>query len=166
MRRTAVTGMLCESVRDSATLRLRLVQTDASQLRISEETEGLQAARGNAADAGEVVADHAEVVVGDVRKMRAAGAVAHSPYARRRGPESLVDLDEAPFIQFHTGGVQAYTFSIRDPAAGDKEVRTVDYLLRRVADSVESHGLTRPPLYSIDAHARPDLDSIVVEELP
>src|SRR5262245_14931428 len=54
--------------------------------RVGEQAEGHETARRHTVDAGEVVADHADIVVGDMCEMGAAGAIAHCPHAGARGP--------------------------------------------------------------------------------
>src|SRR4051794_11192561 len=53
---------LRETVGDPATLRLRLAQADAGHFGVGEQAGGYQASGRRPVDAGEVVADHADVV--------------------------------------------------------------------------------------------------------
>src|SRR5262249_28131066 len=119
----------------------------------------------HAVEAGEVVANHADIVVTDVREVGAAGAVAHRPHAGGRGPQPLVNLDEAAVVPLDPGGLQADVVGVRGPAGRDQEVRALDRLLHPTARRMQPHGLAGAPLNAIDARARPDLNPLVVEEL-
>src|SRR5579864_2335889 len=103
----AAMGIFARPVDNPATPCLRLAQADPSQLGVSEQAEGHQTAGRHAVDAGEVIANHADVIVTDVGEEWAAGAVAHRPHAGGRGPEPLINLDEAALVTLDPSGLQA-----------------------------------------------------------
>src|SRR5262249_25048260 len=103
---------------------------------------------------------HPEVVLADVREVRAAGAVPHRPDALGRRPEPLVDLDVPFSVRLDTGLLQPDTVGVRRAAPGDEQVRPLD----RAAARVEADGPARSPLYAIDGGPGPDLDPLVPEE--
>src|SRR5262249_13725230 len=145
-----------------ATPCLRLAQADARQFGVGEQAEGHETARRHTVDAGEVVADHADIVVGDMCEMGAAGAIAHCPHAGGRGPQPAIDLDEAPVVPFDPGGLQADAVGVRGPAGRNQEVRSLDHAVRRM----QPYGLAGSPLHARDGRGRQHLDPLVAEEFP
>ena len=107
-------------------------QADPGQFGVREQARGHQATGRRAVDAGEVVADHADVVVGDVCELGAAGAIAHCPHAGGRRPQPVIDLDEAPVVSFDPGGLQADAVGVRGPATRNQQVRSLYYAAGRV----------------------------------
>ena len=75
---------------------------------------------------GKIVADNPNIVVSDVREVRAAGTIAHRPHAGSRRPAPLVDLDETPVVLLDPGRLEAHAFGVRRPSARDEDVRALD----------------------------------------
>ena len=74
---------LRQAICDAPSLRFRFVQADPCEFGIGEHAERYEAVSRSAAAPIQVVADHPEIVEGDVRELRAARAIAHRPNARR-----------------------------------------------------------------------------------
>src|SRR5262245_53821971 len=74
-------------------------------------------------------------------EMGAAGAIAHRPHAGGRGPQPVIDLDEAPAVSFDPGGLQADAVGVRGPAGRNQEVRSLDHAVRRM----QPYGLAGSP---------------------
>src|SRR5262249_27838173 len=106
---------LRETVGDPAVLRLRFVQPHPGQLVVGEQAGGYQTSGRRPVDAGEIVADHADVVVGHVGELGATRAIAHRPYPGGRRPAPLVDLDEATAVTLDTCRLQVDAVGVRGP---------------------------------------------------
>jgi len=111
-----------QAVPDAKAPGLRLVAADPGQFRIGEHAEGDQAVPGGPAAAIQVVPYHAEVVESDMGELRAAGALAHRPYAGRGRGQVLIDLDVAGLGPLHSGSFQPDTSGVRGAADGDEQV--------------------------------------------
>src|SRR5438105_2957572 len=98
--------------------RLPLAEPDACELRVDEQTGRHLPTRRHSAAAGEVVADDAEVVEGDVCEVRAAGAVAHCPNALGCGLEPLIDFHVPGGVRLDAGPLQPDAIGVRGTSAG------------------------------------------------
>src|SRR3954451_23660533 len=156
---------LRETVGDPATLRLRLAQADAGQFGVGEQAGGYQTSGRRPVDSGEIVADHADVVVGHVGELGATRAIAHRPYPGGRRPAPPVDLDEATAVTLDPGGLEPDAVGVRDPTARDEDVRALDPAFHPVALHLQLNGLAGPPLDPLDPSVGADLDPLVLEEL-
>ena len=85
---------------------LDLVQSDVRQRRVGEHAERDQTPARRARFAREVVPNDAKVVFGDVRELRASGALADGPYIGRAGLQPLVDCDVAARVELDPGDVE------------------------------------------------------------
>ena len=72
--------------------------------------------------AGKIVTDHAKVIEGDMREVRAAGAFADRPDIGGSGPQPLIDLDIAAAGQLHSRHIQADARGVRRAAGGDQQM--------------------------------------------
>ena len=139
-------GDLGQAVADAAVAGLPLAQPDAGQLRVGEQAERHLPPGRHAVPAGEVGQHHAEVVLADVREVRAAGAVAHRPDTLGRRPEPRVDLDVPFFVRLDPRLLQADAVGVRRAPPGDEQVRPLDHAAARV----EADGLAGSPLDAIE----------------
>ena len=115
-------------------------------------------------DAGEVVTDHADVIVGHVRELRAARLVADGPHAGGRRPAPIVDLDEAVLVPLDPGGLEFDAVGVRDPSACDEDVRALDPASApsRFTCNLRSRRTAPRPARR---GAGTDIDPLVLEEL-
>ena len=81
--------------------------------------------------AGHVVRDDPEVVDRNMGELRAAGAFADRPYARRGRLQALVDADETARVEFDAGLVEADVGGVGNPADRHDEVAAFDLPLSR-----------------------------------
>ena len=70
----------------------------------------------------EVGLDNTEVILRDVREMRAACAFAQSPDTGRCGFEPFVYLNVSTGVQDNTGFVQPNVLRVGNSASGDKDI--------------------------------------------
>ena len=87
--------------------RFVFVESDSRNFRIREKTERYQAIARVSRATVKVSLDNAEVVLRDVRELRAARALAQSPDAGRRRFEAFVHLNVSTRVQGHAGFVEA-----------------------------------------------------------
>jgi hypothetical protein len=87
-----VHGQACHSDRNSAALGVRLPKPHPAQLGIDEHAVGHQAIAGRPRTSRQIVAHHPEVVVCDVRELRAAGALAHRPKPQAEASVGRADI--------------------------------------------------------------------------
>ena len=154
-----------QAVSDASAPSLGLIPADARHLGIGVHAVGHQAVHGRAAASVQVIVDDAEIVEGRVGELGAARALAHCPYARRRGGKAYVNRDVARLGQLHPGLLQPDTAGVRRTADADKQVSPFDnaFAVRPLRDDVHVAAG-----FSFDA---PDLclevngDPLVVEEL-
>ena len=74
--------------------------------------------------AGDVIAHDAEIIEGDMRKVRAAGAIARRPNAGDGGLQAFVDFHVAARSRFDAGQFQV--ICVGRPAAGDQEMGALE----------------------------------------
>ena len=92
---------------NQALARLSLAQPDPRELRVGEQAERHLPTGRHAVPASEVGQHHAEVVLADVREVRAAGAIAHRPDPLGRRLEPLVDPDVPILVRLDPRPLQA-----------------------------------------------------------
>src|SRR2546426_7932607 len=93
-------GYLRQAISDAPLFRFRFVQPDSREFWIGEHAEWYEPVARRTVASVQVVADHTEIVEGDVRELRAARAITHRPNARRSGLQTLVDFDVPALVQF------------------------------------------------------------------
>ena len=117
---------------DAVLAGFQLAQPDAGQLRVGEQAERHLPPGRHAVAAGQVGQHHAEVVLTDVREVRAAGAVTRRPDTLGRRPEPRVDLD-VPFSSVSDPAFsQGRCHQCSVCAPGDEQVRPLDHAAARV----------------------------------
>src|ERR1035438_4932211 len=114
-------GNFEQAIGDVLFLCFGLAQSDVCHLWISEQGEGNLSASGDAAAAGEVVTEDAEVVEGDVCELRTTGYFAVGPNAGCRGFELFVHLDVATVGQLDSCELEADAVGVRRPPCGDED---------------------------------------------
>ena len=145
---------------DAASVSLPLAQPDPGQLRVGEQAERHLPPGGHAILAGEVGQHHAEVVLADVREVRAASAVPGRPDALGSRPEPLVNLDVPPLVRLDPRELQSDAVGVRRASPGNEEVRPFD----RTPPRVQTDGFPGFPVNAIDGDPGQDLDPLVSEE--
>ena len=114
----------CWAILDS--LRLAwFAQTDPGEFGIGEHAEGNLPARLYLWRRC-VIAHDAKIIEGDMRKVRAAGAIAHRPNAGDGGLQTFVDFNVAARSRFDAGQFQADVICVGRPAAGDQEMGALE----------------------------------------
>ena len=68
----------------------------------------------------------AEIVISCMRKLRAAGAIAHRPDIGRGRPQPLVDLDIAVLVEFDASLLESDSAGVRHPARSDEKIGAFD----------------------------------------
>lgn len=101
-------------------------QADVSERRIDIEAGRDQAVSRGALTAGEVVADDAEVIKGDVGELGGASAFAEGEDAGGGGFEAFIDFDVAAGVKFDAGQIKANVGGVGGTAGGDEEVGALD----------------------------------------
>src|ERR1044072_6961154 len=108
-------------------LRLGFVQSYRRKLRIDEHAIGHRSPfDGRVATVEPVLAQDAEIVVGNVREGRPAFHVADRIDARDNGLEFRVHLDEARIVGLDAGGAEVEAVGIRNTAEGKKQMASRD----------------------------------------
>src|ERR1700730_8677991 len=117
-------GDLEHTVRDAPILSLFLAETYACQLWVGEHTEWHLPAGRNVVPAGDVVADHPEIVKTDVSEHRSARYIADSPNSRRGCLKPLIDLHVSVPCQLDAGHLQADILGVWSATRRDKQMGT------------------------------------------
>ena len=95
---------------------------DSRYFRIGEKTERYQAIARVSRATVKVGLYNAEVVLRDMRELRAACALAQSPDAGRRSFEAFVHLNVSTGVQGYAGFVQPDVRRVRNSASGHKDI--------------------------------------------
>ena len=114
---------------------------------------------------GEVVADGAEVVEGDVGEVGGPGAVAHGPDAGDGGFEAVVDADVSAWGGLDSGEVEAHVLGVGAAAGGDEEVCAFDDGFAGGLGDVDLDGCSGDAFDAGDGGVGDDVDVFVAEEL-
>src|SRR5262245_29024499 len=91
VRKTALIGSLAT--------RVAFAQSHVRELRVGEHAVRHQAIARAARSPGQVVPDNPEVIAGNVRELRAAGAIPHGPDFGRGGFQPVVDPNISARVQ-------------------------------------------------------------------
>src|SRR5208283_943038 len=105
---------------------LGLISSDSRQFRIGEHAEWDQAILRGSIAAVQVVVNDAEVVISDVRELRAARAIAHSPNVIAGRLQPFVDLDEPVLVELDAGQLEPDSIGVRRSARRNQQVGAFD----------------------------------------
>ena len=119
-------GDLAEAIGCSLLLCFVLAETYVGQFGVGEGYGGDLAVLRGAVCAGQVVADDAEVVEGDVGEVGRTGAVSHGPDAGGGGFEAIVDLEVAGGSSFDAYDVEIHVLRVGRAASGDEDVGALE----------------------------------------
>src|SRR5262249_12962168 len=111
--------------------RFTLVQSHMRERRVGEHAVGHEPIARAAVSSGQVVADNAKVITGDVREVRAARAVPHRPDAGRSGLQPLVDANISASIQFDAALLESDCLRVRNAPGRNENVAALELLLAR-----------------------------------
>jgi hypothetical protein len=100
-----------------------------------------QAIPGGSIAAVQVVVNDAEIVKGDVRKLRAARAIAHRPDIIARGLQPFVDFDEPVLVELNAGQLETDSIGVRRSARRNQKVGTLDSALTLPVIRVDSDAI-------------------------
>src|SRR5262249_15340326 len=143
--------------------RLVLPKADVGELGVSEGAEGDLAACGGAVGSGQIVADGAKVVKGDMGEVGGAGAIAHRPDAGYGGLQAVVDLNVAVRGGFDSNHFEAKFSGIGGAARGDKEVGALDSGFAAGQGEMECDRFARGAFDTRQGGIAENLDAFVVE---
>src|SRR5271165_857734 len=105
-----------------------------------------------------------EIVEGDMREMRTAGAVAHRPDTWRGCLQPLVDPDIAAAVEFDAGSIEPQSFCVGYPPGGDENIGTFyGPLTLRIAHT-QLDLLTRCALHFQEFRIQEHLDALVLKQ--
>src|SRR5262249_41191164 len=90
---------------------------------------GHEAIARAALSSGHVVPDDPKVIAGDVRELRAAGAVPHGPDVGRSGLQPFIDANIAASVQLDPGLLEADSLGVWNATRRDQNVAAFDLLL-------------------------------------
>jgi len=155
-------GDLRETVGDSLLFGFRFGEAYVGQLGIDEGAGRDLASGGGAVGSGEVVADCAEVVEGDVGEVWRASAVAHGPDARCGGFEAVVDLDVAGWGGLDADEFEAHVLGVGSATSGYEDVRACE---DSAIGKMEFYVCAGETFNAADGGVGNDVDAFVVEEL-
>src|ERR1700730_11003796 len=150
--------------RPAATASFSLSPTRAI-FRIREKTERYQAIARISRATVKVSLDNAEVVLRDVRELRAACALAQSPDAGRGRFEAFVHLDVSTRVQGHAGLVQPDVLRIGNSANGDKDIAPFQKRRSRRGSKGHAHRTPGRAFYLLDLHVQTNIYAIEAEKL-
>ena len=97
-------------------------------------------------------------------ELRAAGALADRPDARRARLQPLVDADEAARVQFDAGLVEADIGGVRDAADRHEQIAALDRPLSRVRLAVTVTDVAGKALDAGRPGVQHDLDALALED--
>src|SRR5215469_12253008 len=152
------------SVFDTVPPRLLFISSDPRKLRIGEHAEGNETTVRGAISAVEVRMNDAVVVIADVSKLRAAGAIAHRPDVLSGGFQSIVDLDVAIGVELDSGALEADVLGVRFAAGSDQKVGAFDGPVAAGMIDKDSNAIARMSLDAPNFRVEQDLDSLVDEQ--
>jgi len=144
--------------RPTATAPFSLSPTRA--IRIGEKTERHQAVACVSRAPVEVGLDNTEVILRDVREMRAACAFAQSPDAGRCGFEPFVYLNVSTRVESYAGFVQPYVLRIGSSASGHKNIAPFKKRSSRRRSELHTHGIPGRAFDLRDLHIQSNIDAI------
>jgi hypothetical protein len=122
-----------QAIRHATLVGLRFIQTDPSKLGVREQAERHFPSGGNAMTAQDIVVDDVEVIFGDVREVRAPGALAHCPDIGRGGFQALIHFDIPTVGGFDASEVQANTVGVGRATRRDQKIGAFQDQFRAVA---------------------------------
>ena len=110
-------------------LRLLLRQSNACELRVDEDRVGHHAVGdGRVTSLDQVRAQHAEIVVGDVREGGPALHISDGIHPASRRLQAIVHDDVARCIALDAGSLEVQGFGVPHASGGDQEVRAAQGL--------------------------------------
>ncbi len=112
----------------------------------------------------QVVAHHAEVIEGDVREVRASGAIAERPDVCRSSLQAFVNFDVAVRTQLDSGDIEADGLSVWHAADCDQKIGRFDDALAARVFHVNANLLAGAPFDALGFGFEQHFDSFVAEE--
>src|SRR5260370_29516973 len=137
----------------------------APNLLLGSHTERPEAIHRGPSAAIQVVMHDTKVVIGGVRKVRAARTIAHRPNIGRGRLQPLVHLDIAMPIELDSGLLESDPIGVRRPARRDEEIGTFDNSLVLSVLGMDPDALGRTPLDPTDFGTEQHLDSFIGKQL-
>src|SRR5207302_10955830 len=113
-------GEACHSDGDPAALRLRFPEPDPPQLAIGEHAIRNEPIASRPWAPRQMVAHHAEVVIGDMGELRAPRTFAHRPHAACCRLQAITYLDVAARVQFDSRTVETDVARVGRAPGGDE----------------------------------------------
>jgi hypothetical protein len=109
-----------QPIRDAPLPSFRFVQPDSREFRIGEHAERHEPVARRATATVQVFAYYPEIVVCDMRELRTAGTIAHSPNARRSRLQPVVYFDVAACVEFDSRLFEADPLRVRNSPRRDQ----------------------------------------------